>query len=352
MLTVNRRAGNGQQGPAISPVAEHWDPLSQHGRQRAGIPRARPSMDVTRRMATISRYIGYVWLALIGLMFLPHLIFALASGSGGIGFVLPGMLMALVLGALYAFGARSRIDFVSKALEKLRTPAIHAPVTETATGLGLTRLGVMSSERLAALAAPLGDVHAALGLSGADTVRKVDDAPDEFAGRMPDAAPLWCLLKKNDLPLAGIPEQYRGGRPANGKDRATAFTMLAAFPLARQTGFRLEILHRIMQVRFVRVARTVDTGSAEFNNRFLVTMPGQPDALAVHRAVTPALQTALIELFDRFWLVNVVVDDGTVFVSAVDFRIQDDNPVPAARWMETALAELLAATARIRTYID
>ena len=128
MLTVNRRAGNGQQGPAISPVTEHWDPLSQHGRQRAGIPRARPSMDVTRRMVTISRYIGYVWLALIGLMFLPHLIFALASGSGGIGFVLPGMLMALVLGAIYTFGARSRIDFVRKALEKLRAPAIRAPV--------------------------------------------------------------------------------------------------------------------------------------------------------------------------------------------------------------------------------
>lgn len=351
MLTRNRSDKKPLEKPM--PVAQvRWDPLTLSDNPSAALPTPLPGMDVIQRLNAFSGYIRYAWFILIGVMLLPHLVFTIFFGTGGLGALMPAILMTLAIGALAVLGGRIASARLRETLEKARAPAMRGPVADTAERLSMTPLGVMSSDRVDALALRLGDVHAALGVSDPGTAYRPEEAPDEFGGQMPDSTPFWCMMKKNELPLQGVPEQYRHGRSAGGDDRATAFTMLVAFPLSRKTGFRLEILHRVIQVRFARMARTIDTGSAEFNNRFLVATKDQGQDLTIHRAITPALQTLLIELFDRFWLVNVVIDDDTVFVSAVDFRTAENASMPVARWMERGLSEFLKVATRIRNFID
>ncbi|PZO77968.1 MAG: hypothetical protein DI629_13095 [Mesorhizobium amorphae] len=279
-------------------------------------------------------------------MLLPAILAALIAPSQG-GFLAHFALVILGFAAIAWIGT-SRLARARKTTGTL--PAIRAPVRDAASRQGLVHRGILTPERNERLRAMIGDVHTALTFSvqaGGDASNAM---PDEFSGTFPDGSPFRFLLKKATIPLESVPEAHRKAGQPDADATATMLAMLVAFPQRRRAGLRLEILHRFMQVRFVRIATTLDTGSSAFNLRFFVAAPGACDVLPVFRIVTPALQTLLTSLFERFWLVNLIVGERTAFLSAVAFHPLTTRDHDA--WTEAALEECIAAAARAKTYLD
>ncbi len=298
-----------------------------------------------------------------------RLVLILAIGAFGAVTMLPAIIVAMIAsfhgGLLIHFGhiglailgfvaiAWVGISRLSKAHDTVaRRPADRDPVRDAAMRQGLVHHGVIARARNDLLRATVGDVHTALGFPGHAESDAWNDMPDEFHGTFADGSPFWCVLKKSTIPMAGVPEQYRQAGQADANMTAHMLAVLVAFPQNRRTGLRLEILHRFMQVRFARIATTLDTGSSEFNMRFFVAAQGAKDLVPVFRKVTPALQTLLIGLFEKFWLVNLIANDTSTYLSAVAFPPKGTTARHDDAWVGAALEDCISGAARAKTYLD
>ncbi len=326
-----------------------WDPLES---TRANSDA--PASDAAARFGFMGRYARIAVFLLIAVFVLPQVLIALLVIVFGGGFPAAGhlALVMVLLISLYLIGLKGFRRAIKASTRRFRAPAIRAPVMAAGEALGLDARGPISLMRLGLLRTRLGDIYHALGLPDETRGDIAGEAPDEFRGVLPIGSEFWCLMKTSEMPLASVPESFRGGRASTAQVNVTMLAIVLAFPLTRRRDFRLEVLHRVMQVMFARVALTIDTGSTAFNNRFLVAAHGLADEIDVHRAVTPALQSTLLDLAERFWLVNLVVEDDTAFVSAMDFHTAEGAQGSSERWIEVALGEAMAGTARIKSYLD
>lgn len=324
-----------------------WDPLET-------IRASAATSDAAKRFGIPGRYARIAVLLLIAVFVVPQILIALLVMALGGG--LPALghiaLLLVMLTGFYLIGTKGFRSFRKASTGHFRAPAIRAPVMAAGDALGLDPRGPIASRRLRLLRTALGDVYRALGLPDEAPVDPAGEVPEEFRGTLPNDGAFWCLMKSSRTALAAVPESFRGGAPATPQARATMLVLVLAFPLRRRRRFRLEILHRIIQVMFARIACTIDTGSTAFNNRFLVATLGTADEVELHRALTPALQSTLLDLSERFWLVNLIVENETAFVSAVDFQTDEEAQIPIALWIEAALGDAIAGMARIKTYLD
>lgn len=339
----------GRAKPAPADERAGWDPFASKG--------AGPSVDASISAVPVKtksrlRLFLIIAMAAFGTVtMLPAIVAALMMPfhAGLLAhFALTGV---SILGFVFiAYTGVSRVSQAHNAV--MRLPAIRDPVRDAATERGLTLRGIITPERSGLLRTEVGDVSTALAFPAQDDGAAFQDRPDEFHGTFPDGSPFWCLIKKSTTPLAGVPEQYRQAGQPDRDATAQMLAMLIAFPERRRSGMHLQILHRFMQVRFARIATTLDTGSSEFNMRFFVAAQGARDKVPVFRAVTPALQTLLIGLFERFWLVNLVVKDTTAFLSAVAFSPTGPADEQGDAWISAALDDCIAGAARAKTLLD
>ncbi|RST85707.1 hypothetical protein EJC49_14300 [Aquibium carbonis] len=155
--------------------------------------------------------------------------------------------------------------------------------------------------------------------------------------------PFWLGLQQYEVDATIAVETIRkdgfGGRGLQGK----LFNMVVAYDLERDTGIRAHLLAEA----FDRDGwRDIKTESVEFNDRFNISIAddrvGDGGQLALLRALTPATQSMLIDLHDRYQA-QLIIDGATVYFAGNDRIMSDEDEVVAARF--GALVEQFAEAA-------
>lgn len=164
-----------------------------------------------------------------------------------------------------------------------------------------------------------------------------------FWGGTKTDIPFWLGLQQYEvdatLAVEAIKKDGFGGRGLQGK----LFNMAIAYNLERDTGIRAHLLAE----PFDRDGwRDIKTESVEFNRRFKIAIAddrvGDGGQLALLRALTPATQSVLIDLHDRYQA-QLVIDGATIYLAGHDRVMSDEDDVVAARF--GALVEQFAEAA-------
>ena len=164
-----------------------------------------------------------------------------------------------------------------------------------------------------------------------------------FWGGTKTDIPFWLGLQQYEvdatLAVEAIKKDGFGGRGLQGK----LFNMAMAYNLERDTGIRAHLLAEA----FDRDGwRDIKTESVEFNRRFKIAIPddraGDGGQLALLRALTPATQSVLIDLHDRYQA-QLVLDGTTIYLAGHDRIMSAEDDVVAARF--GALVEQFAEAA-------
>ena len=155
--------------------------------------------------------------------------------------------------------------------------------------------------------------------------------------------PFWLGLQQYEVDATFAVEAIKkdgfGGRGLQGK----LFNMAIAYNLERDTGIRAHLLAEA----FDRDGwRDIKTESVEFNRRFKIAIAddrvGDGGQLALLCALTPATQSVLIDLHDRYQA-QLVIDGTTIYLAGHDRIMSEEDGVIAARF--GALVEQFAEAA-------
>lgn len=139
----------------------------------------------------------------------------------------------------------------------------------------------------------------------------------EMWGVAENGSPLWVGLgAHSSASLFGGPKQSSGA--AGAASQGNVVMMVAAYSLDRNTGIRLVLMPESVG-SIGPFDRDLKTESIAFNNRFNIRVTARDDQGALDRVsvevlqvLTPALQTTLLDLADRF-AARVVIDGETVY---------------------------------------
>lgn len=155
--------------------------------------------------------------------------------------------------------------------------------------------------------------------------------------------PFWLGLQQYEVDatfaMEAIKKDGFGGRGLQGK----LFNMAIAYDLERDTGIRAHLLAEALDRDGWR---NIKTESVEFNRRFKIAIAddrvGDDGQLALLRALTPATQSVLIDLHDRYQA-QLVIDGATIYLAGHDRIMSEEDDVVAARF--GALVEQFAEAA-------
>lgn len=164
-----------------------------------------------------------------------------------------------------------------------------------------------------------------------------------YWGGTKSRTPFWLGLQQYEVDATFAVEAIKkdgfGGRGLQGR----LFNMAVAYNLERDTGIRANLLAEA----FDRDGwRDIKTESVEFNRRFRIAIAddrvGDGGQLALLRALTPATQSALIDLHDRYQA-QLVIDGATIYLAGHDRIMSEEDDIIAARF--GALVEQFAEAA-------
>lgn len=153
-----------------------------------------------------------------------------------------------------------------------------------------------------------------------------------YWGRTKTGIPFWLGLQQYEVDASVAVEAIKkdgfGGRGLKGK----LFNMAVAYDLDRDTGIRAHLLTEA----FDRDGwRDLKTESVELNRRFNISVvndrTGEDGQLALLRALTPATQSVLIDLHDRYQA-QLVIDGPTIYLAGHDRIMSEEDDVIAARF--------------------
>lgn len=141
----------------------------------------------------------------------------------------------------------------------------------------------------------------------------------------------WGRTRRYDLPfwLAAGSLQTFGGPEAKrtGKDVGYTFTMVTAYRLDRDIGIRAKLF---AEPPVMKNRKDVQTESVAFNDIFHISVTDDPDGeasrLPLIRTLTPALQTVLIDLWERY-KAQVIIDGDIVYLAGYQTIMSEDDDV-------------------------
>lgn len=153
-----------------------------------------------------------------------------------------------------------------------------------------------------------------------------------YWGQTREGLPFWLGIQQYGidatLAVEALKKDAFGGRSLQGK----LFNMIVSYRLDRDTGIRARLLAEAFDMDGWN---DLKTESVEFNRRFNISIAedrvGDGGRLALLRALTPATQTSLIDLHDRY-AAQIVIDGDTIHLAGHDRIMSDSDQVVAAHF--------------------
>lgn len=172
-----------------------------------------------------------------------------------------------------------------------------------------------------------------------------------YWGETRSGVPFWMGIQQYEvdstLAVEALKKDAFGGRALEGK----LFNMMVSYRLDRDTGIKARLLAEAFDMDGWQ---NLKTESVEFNRRFNISITedriGDGGKLALLRALTPATQTSLIDLHDRYQA-QIVIDCDTIHLAGHDRIMSDSDQVVAAHFGMLVQHFAEAATA-FRRYVE
>ncbi|MEM7567936.1 MAG: hypothetical protein AAF321_11965, partial [Pseudomonadota bacterium] len=156
--------------------------------------------------------------------------------------------------------------------------------------------------------------------------------------------PFWLGLSSANvnasLGTASVRRDAHGGAGTSG----LGFTLCAAFPLERDTGVRAAILAEAFGD-----GKDVDTESSAFNDAFSLRLT-EGDEAGLIRALTPAAQTTLLDLKERYGT-QAVLDGDTLWLTGVE-RLMGVNEERVAELLDRVVSDFADAAVALTRYAE
>ncbi len=172
-----------------------------------------------------------------------------------------------------------------------------------------------------------------------------------FWGTTASGTPFWLGLQEYevDASLAATPlrRDQVGGRGSRGR----LYNMVASYDLDRDTGIKASLLAEVLDRDGWH---DIKTESVEFNRRFKIAIAQDRQGTGGHaellRALTPATQSVLIDLHERYQ-VQLVIDGRTIFVSGCG-RVMSEDADLVARHFSTLVEDFAQAAFSFKHYAE
>ncbi len=171
-----------------------------------------------------------------------------------------------------------------------------------------------------------------------------------FWGRTKADIPFCMSIGRYDVDATFAAKSIRQDGFGNMANRGTQYGVLMAYGLERDTRVRAALLAEAMGRDSWRDFKTE---SAQFNNRFKIFIDGQggPDAeQALLQALTPATQTSLIDLAERY-NAQVILDGPTLWIGGFD-RVMSDDPSALSQHFAALVEEFATAATAFKRYVE
>lgn len=173
----------------------------------------------------------------------------------------------------------------------------------------------------------------------------------EFWGTTTNGLPFWMGVRQVDMDTTFASPEIRKDLHGNaGKQGALQF-MVAGYGLDRDTGIRAALTAEMLGDS----RRDFKTESTEFNTRFHIAVRGQegdpPEIeMRVLQALTPATQTSLLDLWDRYRL-QIILDGATAYVSGHE-RVNSRDEAVLDALLPQAAEAFAAAASSFKRYVE
>jgi len=178
----------------------------------------------------------------------------------------------------------------------------------------------------------------------------------EAWGKTADDIPFWMGLSvMQSAAYAGGPKA--NVRPEGGGAHGETAMFIVAYQLDRDTRVRAEVMPEFATA-LGPFDRDIKTESTEFNRKFNVRLTrseGEPVAeqvatAALLQALTPAFQSVLIDLADRY-SARVIIDHDTVFFGGYR-NMQTTEEAALASLLQQAIADFANAATTFKIYVE
>lgn len=185
--------------------------------------------------------------------------------------------------------------------------------------------------------------------------------PDLMQARFGQPIPIvvgaifWGRTRRYDLPfwLAAGSIQSFGGPEAkrSGTAGGYTFTMVTAYRLDRDIGIRAKLL---AEPPVMKNRKDVQTESVAFNEIFHISVTDDPDGeasrLPLIRTLTPALQTVLIDLWERY-KAQVIIDGDIVYLAGYQTIMSNDD-VEVEEFLIRSIEDFAEAAQSFKIYAE
>lgn len=177
----------------------------------------------------------------------------------------------------------------------------------------------------------------------------------EMWGRSESGTPLWLGLGAfSSAAFFGGPKQTT--KLANAGAQGNVVMMIAAYKLDRDTGIRIVLMPESLGA-VGPFDRDLKTESVAFNDTFNIRVTSRADdgdldqiSVNVLQVLTPAFQTTLLELADRF-AARVIVDRDTVYFGGFH-NLQSLDDTVLQSFVKEIVAAFAAASTSFKRYAE
>jgi len=173
----------------------------------------------------------------------------------------------------------------------------------------------------------------------------------QYRGATQAGIPFWLGLQEMEADASLGVADLRRDAHGNAGPRGVLLAMVAGYNLDRDTGIRA----RLTAQGLIAARGDQSTGAVAFDRLFDVVVERPADGgdvarLALLRTLTPAMQTTLLDLAERY-RAQVLIDGRTVFFSGYD-RLMSEDPTVIAATVGNVVEAFAEAAVSFKTYAE
>lgn len=171
----------------------------------------------------------------------------------------------------------------------------------------------------------------------------------EFWGETRTGVPFWMGVREAEMNTTLAAKELKTDAQGHAGHLGALLTMVVAYRLDRDTGIRAALLAESLGDS----RNDLKTESTEFNACFHISLrdnAGSDDGMRLLQVLTPAMQTSLLDLWQRY-RVQVIVDGPNVYVAGRE-PINTRDPAILTQSLGRAAADFAAAVTRFKRYAE